>query len=432
MEIRRALQSLIPLVGQNPAPAKPVQPLQALLPGQRLEARVLAQVNTRQLLLEMAGQRVVAESGTSLRTGTRVTLEVVKPGPQPQLRVLTTDQQVVHASLKRSLPRQIPVAEAMRGLADLVVPAAPGKSLPPPVREQVTKLVQSLPSLKDLTSADKLVQSLRQSGLFSEALSRANTSTDLKQQLLRLAAVIHQFRVLPRENDTRSSGQISRPVPAGTKEGHAKPTPAGMTAHAGQPAIPPGKAEISAKPPNAAFKTGKPASPPQDNVLQPAQSGEAEGEDLLEQLSQKVSGAVARITLDQLASLPKSENPSMTWHFELPFRHDGAIHDLRLTIQGEKTGAARDPEAQIWSVDMELDLTRLGQIHAKLVYLNGEISTYLWSDQPATRALFQRHLERLALRFHEAGLTPGHFQVIEESPPTATTGFDGPLIDERT
>ncbi len=408
MEIRRVLQSLGSLVGRGAAPAKPVEPIQALQPGQRLEARVLSRIGEGQLLLELDGRRLVADSTVPLRPGTRVRLEVVKPGFQPQLRVLESIQQPQITGLKTLLPRQIPLAEAMRALAELAGDTSTDEALPSSIREPISRLLRSLPTLKDLTSADVLARTLDRSGLFSEAAPSQNAFPDLKQRLLQIAAVLRQ--------ETKETS---------TKTTAAEPSPPIKSAEV-KPVVVAAPSRIS-----GTSTPGGQAPPLPDGTSETRRPNATETGERLEQLLHKVSGAVARIVLDQLNSVPKPENPALTWHFELPFRQGQEFHDLRIVIRGERSSAPRKGGTRPWTVDLEMDLPDLGRIQARLIYANGEVSTHLWSDRTATRTLFERHLERLAQRLRQAGLALGNLRVTEAAVTKPQAAHDTPLIDER-
>ncbi len=410
MEIQRALQSLASLIGRGAAPAKPVEPIQALQAGQRLEGRVLARIGDRQLLLELAGRQVTADSKVPLPPGARVRLEVVEPGIQPRLRVLDAAPQPQISALKTFLPRQIPLAEAIRHLAELATASTDTAALPAPLRESINRLLRTLPTLKDLTSADTLARALDRSGLFAEARPLPDSAPDLKERLLHLAAVLRRTSEM---KEPRAATTAVEPSSSGTS-GKAK-TPPSVSR--------PGNTAAPSRPP------GQP-SPLPDGTPQAPRPNPSDGE-RLESLLHKVSGAVARIVLDQLNSLPRPEDPTPTWHFEVPFRQGETFHDLRLTVRGEKAPSPSKEHARTWTVDLEMDLPGLGRLQARLIYVNGEINTHLWSDRAATRALFERHLDHLAQRFRQAGLTPRTFRVTEAAIANPRTVHDGPLIDER-
>ncbi|MFN3919542.1 MAG: hypothetical protein ACK4JF_04555, partial [Methylohalobius sp.] len=162
-------------------------------PGEQLIAKVLAQAAPGRLLLEIGGRKLMAETELSFPIGTSLRLEVVQIQPKIQLRVLAdlSPMTIVVSALRQTLPRQIPLDQALRSLD-----AALGRpNLAPPVRTQIEALLSSLPDQITLAQPDKLALGLRQSGLFTEALAATAVQTsavepDLKTRLLELAASI--------------------------------------------------------------------------------------------------------------------------------------------------------------------------------------------------------------------------------------------------
>ena len=154
-------------------------------------------------------------------------------------------------------------------------------------------------------------------------------------------------------------------------------------------------------------------------------------EETLELISEKVSAAIARITLDQLASLPKTDNPVLTWHFELPVLQEEAFDSLRLTIQGDSRQTRDEPDERPWSVVIEMEPVNLGKISIRLVLREKRISAYFWSESERTRGLFERHMQSLADNLLSQGLQPEHLQTVRDAPPAATPlRHDIPLVDE--
>jgi len=158
-------------------------------------------------------------------------------------------------------------------------------------------------------------------------------------------------------------------------------------------------------------------------------------ETLLDTLGRKVGAALARITVDQLASLPQPERPKTVWHLEIPYQDQERLDVLSLVIkkEPEKQTSPDEAPSALWSVDLELRPADLGTIRARLVLNGTRVSTYFWGEQAATRRLFQRHLGRLEQQLVRAGLTPAQLQVMER--PLATPNLEppatGPLLNEE-
>lgn len=489
MEIRRTLQALIPVLGRTSAPSQPVPPLQALQAGQRIQARVLAQTGPNQVMLEMLGSRVIADTQVSLPAGGQVQLEVVQGGPQPQLRVLQPPSggDAPAQLLRNVLPQQQPLAQSLPPLLQL----AGDPRIPEPVRRQLEQLRQMLPRRIGLVAPDTLRQVIRRSSLFAEAREEnaPDSPQDLKHQLQQLAATLRKPPHPPSpasptpsaSGDTRQTPPPS-PPPALRDAPQGQPTaafpavrtaaPTAATPTAATPTVtaqptatqpipqPAAQSGVSAAqapstpaPGTATYQSPDPlrhqqATPPSAPPPAPAPSPPTGGgpppseavqdpalETLLDTLGRKVSAALARITVDQLASLPQPERPETVWHLEIPYQDSERLDVLTLVIKKEperQTSSDEAPSA-LWSVDLELRPANLGTIRARLVLSGTQVSTYFWGEQAATRRLFQRHLGQLEQRLVRAGLTPAQLQVMERplAAPNPKPPATGPLLNEE-
>ena len=373
MEIRRTLLALVGRTGPVPQNGQPLPPLQ---PGQRLEAWVTARQSATQVVLQVEGKKLVAETALPLRVGDRLSLEVVdNRGKIPQLKILEQGASFTLQTLRSALPRQEPLIQALRFLA-----ATRGTEPAPPcsVTDRLAALITTLPQRSDLVHPQRLRQAIRQSGLFYEAnlspAAPAPGSLDLKFQLLQLARLI----------------------------GHP---PAGAFPKNRPPATPPAGQEVPVANPAA----GAPES-----------------------VSAKVSAALSRLVLNQLASLPAPEHPALLWHLELPLRNGDQLEPFKLTIEEERTKTAAGRSSTQWSVWVEMAPPRLGNLRIKLTLRQNQVSAYLWSESPRTRALFQRHLETLGQNLRARGLETDRIQTLKEPPqsPPPLPVSDEPLVDE--
>ncbi len=372
MDIRFPSVPLVPL--SREAGARPAFPL--FRTGEQLTARVLAQTAPRRLLLEVSGHRLSAETDLALQIGDRLRLEVVHTGPKPHLKVIgrLSPALTTTLALRHALPRQAPLDQALRSFRA----ALDQPTLAPAVRTQIEALLGSLPDRSALGQPDKLQAAMRLSGLFMEASAVTSTvpmeAWDLKTRLLELAASI-------------------------------------KTAQLQTPAASESETQVSAANSTASGKS-----------------------DPLPELAAKASGALARIVLDQLASLPKPDTQILTWQLEIPFRDGERLETLRLTIAGGKQAKGAAYELLPWTVDLEIEPPGLGRIRIKLVLQGKKISSYFWGETATTTRLLEHHLHTLARRFRAAGLEPNHLQAIPQSQPerpAASLPAAGPLLDEK-
>ncbi len=154
------------------------------------------------------------------------------------------------------------------------------------------------------------------------------------------------------------------------------------------------------------------------------------------ELAEKVSGALARIVVDQIASLPKPETQVLSWHLEIPFRDGENLESLQLTIAGEQRAKGDPSETSPWTVDLEMTPPGLGRIRVRLVLQGEKISSYFWGESETTLRLLEHHLDTLARRFRAAGLEPNYLQAVGElragtRPAPTEPMITGPLLDEK-
>ncbi len=167
----------------------------ALHVGQRLDAMVLERAKAGTVKLAIGTHTVTARTALPLSSGTVIGLEVVRTGPQPELRLIPSSRPagLIAEALKTALPRQMPLAQALQQIAMVLEGGA--SSLPPGLREALRTLLDNLISRPSMTTPQGLKQQLKASGLFLERTllphSKVST-TDLKAALLRLYRLTQQ------------------------------------------------------------------------------------------------------------------------------------------------------------------------------------------------------------------------------------------------
>lgn len=135
-----------------------------------------------------------------------------------------------------------------------------------------------------------------------------------------------------------------------------------------------------------------PSSPP-DNQLIKAESGSPIAKELVPLVQQ------------QLHTL---ETHQLTW--------SGSVwpgQQMQWEIQGQPEQDAALPDERQWSTEMELALPRLGDVHARLVFSQGEVTLTLQAADADSVALFNRHLSNLGMTLAEAGI-PLNSSVVEK------------------
>ncbi len=364
--------------------------------GQVLLAVVVGAAPEGGVQLRVDGRALTAQTSLTLSAGQTLELEVVRteaplllklrpaaPAEDDQARIETQ-------AWRQALPRQIPLtalfAELARFIRALNQPA-PASPLPDSGRQ----LLENLPTAQTVSTSQGLKQALTDSGLFLEAkLARPASSatsaalaTDLKGTLLKLF-------------DDLQPPAAGAPAPADS-------------------ALRPEVGAPPARTPSAQLSV--PMALPEDEA---ARSGAAD-------LARQVDGALARIQVNQLVSLP-AENAPPVWVFELPVRQGGRTDVFDLRIEQDRTGD-REEGRSPWTVVLAFDFEELGPVTARLALSREQVSTTLWAQRPQTVQLFTDHLAELHAGLAAAGVEVGRLSVFAGAPPVPADSAPPHLLD---
>lgn len=393
--------------GNGPALRLPVPPqAQGWQRGELLQARLLPPPAEAPgtPLLEIGGRRLplAASSHATLPPG-NLRLSVIDPGRPAVLRLLADDTQAIRdQALRQALPRQQALGGLLAALQPLSEPVPGRVPLPMAVSEGIRALLAALPQREAVVAGgEQLRQALLRSGPFLEArlaeavaqgLPGLTAENDLKAGLLGLLARLLGLRLPTAPTD--------RP-----------PRPAGADA---PPPLPGGQPAAQAR---VTFDTLDDAA------------------ETLRQLRQQVEGALARVQLGQLASLPAEDDGRRAWLLELPLRQpDGQVDVLALRFEEEAARGHAD-ESPRWQVSLALDLPGLGPVQAHIALRGGSVSARFQAESAATVRLFEHHLSELQQRLRAAGLAVGSLaaaQATGETPATGTgNGLPRGLLDEE-
>ncbi len=356
--------------------------LQNLKPGQILQGTAMSGTVDGKLNLQIGVTRLIAQTQLSVRPGQALTLQVISTDKTPELRVLlpATLESLKAAALKSLLPRQQPLVQTFKALAQ-VIQAPARDNIPTPVREQALNLLNRLPSPSDPGFKTQLQRALSDSGLMTEAklLRGLSLSSDLKLQITQLMQRIVQL--LPENR---------------LLQANLDPKLLLMQQNAPKESLP-------------------------DSGIK-----------LLIGLLKHLDGAVARIQTQQLASLPHEESARQVWQFELPVRNGDEVDLFHFRIGREDGGGTAENEEAVWSLTLHMELAELGPMRVQL-RLKGELlSTLIWAERSHTHSLIQKRLHELRSAYEQRGLTVdrleahvGMAQRREEIP------LDGSLLHEK-
>lgn len=401
--------------------------LKNLQPGQQLQASVLSDTANNMVKLKIATTEFIARTQVSLRADQKITLDVVKAGNMPELRLVRESEvRNFQADVLRSiLPKQLPMqrlyanlqavySNILRSLpqpgADpkLQQPASPLQTTNAGITDkEVMQLLQNLsgkggaqtpladkvgpnliqtarnilaaviPNSSNITPA-QLRQAILGYGLFMEAQLAAGQppGTSFKGDLLQLLFQIGNLLQLNKQQLPSQQLQTAQPTPSQTDGGFIK---------------------------------------------------------LLEILFRHAEGSLARVHMNQLASLPADEGNRQVWQFEVPVKHQDHVDSFLIRLEQEQAKNSGDDAKPIWYVTLTFDIEPLGPVKAKISMHNDEVSTMFIAEKPESAELLNKRMAELSKAFTDSGLSVGklfanHGEAQPEKPQhTITTS----LLDEK-
>lgn len=420
-------------------------------------------------LLKVGNQLFQAPATSPLKPGQAITLRIEQLGPPLQMRVQlpavqTTVTAVANANIRQLLPRQAELPQLLANVSHLAQHATGRSPLPESLQQAIRQLLNSMTSSQRAGTSEGLKQALRESGLFMERnwltpatstkqasspaasatllapnpTGQTNVQGDLKATLARLVALANNSATGSSQDEAKQQSPQQQPMlpqqPAtggdlkaamlkllatlqqlqlATTSSHNPVTQADeaaddtlarsviVTPAIDQPPSLPLKGQalhaIGPQPPSLT-----------DDLPMPA---------LLKELQHETQQSLARISLLQLAGLPTPDQPSPSWCFELPVRHQNAIDLFKLRIEQEDGSNEQATNHRTWLIQLAFNLESLGAVHAHVRLKHGRVSANIWTEQPQTATLFNEHMQQLHNRLSKQGLNVGDFNCQPGPPP---------------
>ncbi|NJL07560.1 MAG: flagellar hook-length control protein FliK, partial [Methylacidiphilales bacterium] len=146
----------------------------------------------------------------------------------------------------------------------------------------------------------------------------------------------------------------------------------------------------------------------------PLIAADASPRDALRMLLAQTEGALARLSLTQLAStdaepiLPgRGEAHNQPgWMFEVPLVAEGRTSIAQIEIRPDDGHAPAGAEpSQGWSIRFSIDVEPVGPVHALLTLKGANLAVSLWAERPATADLLQAGESGFAAALAEQELT---------------------------
>ena len=295
-----------------------------------------------------------------LKPGMQISLQLIEPGTTPRFSVSLSpvdERETIVEAQKRLLPLQTSSLPLLGVLQHWKEHPVADDKVADTLHRLANAILQSLPDSTRLTEPSQLKHSIAQSGVFLES-----TLTELLKG---------QLNTIPHEDLKLKLSQLLDDL----------------------------RQQVT--------QASQQHSPPE--LLEALKDG-----------LKKTESALARITLNQLNSLPQDDAPKQTWIMELPFVDHNQLQQLEIAI--EQDHQARDHDTgKSWGVSITLTPPDLGTIHCKISCYDGSINTRFWSESAATVDKIASHLDHLQRQLESKGLTTGFMDAHQGKPSSNDT-----------
>jgi len=284
---------------------------------------------------------------------TQMSLQVIKTGEQPIFKILPAlnSEEISRQALKTLLPQQLHSPIFFNQLMQQLPMIAESEQVSDTLKRLARNLLNNLPTKQQMGKATQLKKSFEQSGLFLEK----NLSQPPTQQTPNL------------EGDLKL--KLKQFVQALKQE--AQP-----------------EKEVSA----------------QKTLEQLA----------LKDLQTKSEGALAKLILNQLKSLPQEDSNKQVWTVELPFLDKKQTQSVQIQIEEETYKHAQQEDQKVWSASLSITPPNLSTIHCKIAFFDGKVHTRFTSEAESTTKIIQHNLRYLAEQLEAAGLSTGNLMVKQQ------------------
>lgn len=127
----------------------------------------------------------------------------------------------------------------------------------------------------------------------------------------------------------------------------------------------------------------------------------------LHQLRKATEGALAKLELQQLQSLPpKGDESRQSWHFALTLNEEARFQEVEARIEREKSRKHQQDEDR-WNVELHFDFEASGPVDARIQLQHKCIQVNFWASRRQTLERIKTLLPRLESALTKAGLEVG-------------------------
>jgi uncharacterized protein (UPF0147 family) len=410
---------------------------------QPLDAKIISIIGNKiQLQIVEPGSKQTAQlnidrsqitnAPSELKAGQSLNLQVTKTGSVPEFKIVPNTSNIPEAKVAEFVKQFLPRHEASPVFLNQLIQDLPqlmqNKSVPQALKDIAQKIIQNLPPKEQLVTSQGLKQAMTDSGLFLEtkvtsAIGQSTLVNELPQLIKNenVPQSLQRIAVEIMQNLTQKQPLLNKPTPepAAVEPNEAESPPAKLN--------PPDDSNLSKPSPLADaepiandFKTNLLKfiqALKQEISVQGEQASSQTELDLLKNLQHKTENTVAKLVLDQLASLPKDDSPKQVWLVDIPFIDRQHAESVRIEVQQDKENRQQQ-RGNNWSVNITITPPELGTIHCIVSYRDQLINTYFKSRNDQTTEIIKNNLNYLKEQLEQSGLKTGHMDAHAETQKT--------------
>ena len=154
-------------------------------------------------------------------------------------------------------------------------------------------------------------------------------------------------------------------------------------------------------------------------------------------------GALDRVRLSQFASLPREQPAAQqaqpqvqqqpAWVFDVPVfvGRETAVAQFRVSKDGRGAGAGGG-SAERWSMDVAIDTSETGPVHARVRLGGGAIGITLWAERPDMVERLKTEMPDLRRTLDAAAFTVDDLSILPGSPQAQAVRASGYFLDTRS
>ena len=385
-------------------------PLENLKTGQELYAKIVESTPSKnEVIIQLGNKLVKASANASSTVGQTVLVQVER---KPTEIILNVKQQkqlpdFINSVLRHTLPKQLPIQDFIAPLKELnrnintsYNSASSTNSSIKSFSVLANEMIRISPTINTISSAKGIKNAIQNSGIFLERNAVQTITTPISKPNNEATIVNNQKpdSLLSNLNNqnlliNKAGSDLSKVTSVDLKANLIRL----ISILKSWPRITPSNAETAK---NINSEPAQLTKPTQQQTNLAAQKLQFQVQDLLT----KTEGAVAKITINQLANSTPDTTVRQVIQLEIPFYNGQTEDALYIKIQKDDASKNTNKIDNKWTVSLEMNPPNLGRIKSKLTLQGENISSSFWAENQQTGNLLKSHLSMLNERFHASNL----------------------------